>query len=170
MIDQTFDSAYETKQVIDTLENSVKMLIAERVEILEQRDKDIASVNEQLITSREAYRDLNRKVVMNNTALVSWFQDNLNESDEDEITISLDDINAILKGIGLAPISRISEYAVRVRYSNTGTVYVKASSEDEANNMVENASFWIETDGDFESCDFESYNSEITLDGTEVSS
>jgi hypothetical protein len=151
------------------LEHRIAVLQAERIEILAQRDRDVTALNEQLSFKTSAFMELNRKVVMNNTALVSWFQDNLNESDEDEITISLDDINAILEGIGLAPISRIREYAVSVRYRNTGTVYVKASSEDEANNMVENASFWIETDGDFESCDFESYNSEIILDGTEVS-
>jgi hypothetical protein len=166
-------SAYspaESDVTFTELNHRIALLKAEREHITEQRDKDVTALNEQLQAKTFALVELNRKVVMNNTALVSWFQDNVNETEEDEdITISLEDINAILTYIGLDPISRIREWAVEVTYSNTATIYVKASSEDEANEKVENASFWVETDGDFLSADFESYNSEITIDNTYVS-
>lgn len=101
-------------------------------------------------------------------ALEDFFKNGLDRCpDDDNIVFSLGHINELMAECGFDPISRVQEYNVGVNLTLTVDIVVKASSKEEAEEMVENASYWLDTDGDFVSFDAPSYNQ--TLDIYDIS-
>ena len=66
-------------------------------------------------------------------------------------------------------ITPIRTWAVQVEYSGTGTVYVKATCESDAIQMVDNESIEVEYCGACEDSEFSYYESSINALSAEIS-
>ena len=151
------------------LTDRIGELLAEKANLektISEFDAVVDALRAESSNKSDELSELRRTKRMHDDALVTWFQDNLNESDDDSILVSVEDINAILGYLGLGPIARERMWTVEGTASVPFTATVKASTQDEAHEMVENASFSLECHEYFEGFDCSHYD--ISVDITDV--
>lgn len=156
--------------------------VAELTTQIESQKAVIAAHQETIAAKDSAYQELQRilkeegdvrakrgeRIFKIGCALEEFFKNGLDRcADDDHIVFSLGHINELMADCGFEPISRVQEYNVGVNLTLTLDITVKAASQEEAEEMVENASYWLDTDGDFVSFDAPSYNQ--TLDIYDIS-
>lgn len=152
--------------------------IAELTTQIENQKEVIAAQQATIAASDRAYQELQRilkeegdtrakrgeRIFNIGIALENFFRDGLDRCDDDEyIYFSLGHINELMTKCGFDPVSRVQEYNVGVTLTMNLDIVVKASSKEEAEEMVENASYWLDTDGDFVSFDAPSHEQQLDI-------
>lgn len=129
----------------------------------------VAKLKKDLNEANENARISRLKVYSINTILTNWFTEHLEGNNYDSMTVDLDEVNELMSMLEFDKITPIRTWAVEVEYSGRGTVYVKAASEDEAIDKVNDESVCVEYCGDCEDADFPSYESSISVLSAEIS-
>lgn len=136
----------------------------------EDQQSEIEFLRQTLAKSANAFSDLRADFLRVKGEVRGLFNSAFESADDDEdLTISLDDINALLVSIGVTPLVRVKDYEVAVSYSVTGTIVVRAASEDEARSMVEDSEICLEYDGTCEYVNFETYDATLEVESVTVS-
>lgn len=120
---------------------------------IENLKSQVASMSENFNEMRRRYADAFHKTSLNANRVRDFFEGKLEEAiedDMDDMTISLDDANLLLKAIGAEELERLLEWEVHASFSGRVTFMVKAENEEAANDRVTAMGFGVEFDGDSE--------------------
>ena len=133
-------------------------------------EKIVADLNKDLTEANENARISRVKMYSINTILTNWFTEHLEDNDYGNMTVDLDDVNELMGMLEFDKIVPIRTWAVEVEYSGRGTVYVKAASEEEAIDIVNDESIHVEYCGTCEASEFSYYDSSLNALSAEISS
>ena len=137
--------------------------------MVDNYEKIVAELNKDLNEANENARISRVKMYSINTILTSWFTDLFEDTNYESITVDLDDVNELMGMLEFDKITPIRTWLVEVEYSGRGHVYVKAASEDEAIDKVNDESVSVEYCGDCEDAEFSYYDSSLNVLSAEIS-
>ena len=138
--------------------------------MVDNYEKIVAELNKDLNEANENARISRLKMYSINTILTNWFTEHLEDNDYGNMTVDLDDVNELMGMLEFDKIVPIRTWAVEVEYSGTGTVYVKAASEEEAIDIVNDESIHVEYCGNCEDSEFLFHDSSLNALSAEISS
>lgn len=138
--------------------------------MVDNYEKIVAELNKDLNEAKENARISRVKMYSINTILTNWFTEHLEDNDYESITVDLDEVNELMGMLEFDKITPIRTWAVEVEYSGRGTVYVKAASEDEAIDIVNDESIHVEYCGNCEASEFLYHDSSVNALSAEISS
>ena len=137
--------------------------------MVDNYEKIVADLNKSLNEANENARISRVRVHSTAGIITNWFTERFEDTNYESITVDLDEVNELMGMLNLDKITPIKTWAVEVEYSGTGTVYVKAASEEEAIDMVADESVEVEYNGTCEYCEFSVYDSDLNVLSAEVS-
>ena len=137
--------------------------------VVDDYEKTVAELKKDLNKANENARTKGLKVYSINTILTNWFTEHLEGNNYESMTVDLDEVNELMGMLEFEKITRIRTWAVEVEYSGRGTVYVKAASEEDAMQYVEDESIHVEYAGTCEDAEFSFYDSSINALSAEIS-
>ena len=138
--------------------------------MVDNYEKIVAELNKDLNEANENARISRVKMYSINTILTNWFTEHLEDNDYESMTVDLDEVNELMGMLEFDKITPIRTWAVEVEYSGRGTVYVKAASEEEAIDIVNDESIHVEYCGTCEASEFSYYDSSVNALSAEMSS
>lgn len=143
--------------------------VTELLSVIENHEKVNNELRNDITNTSRRLKEVLERLYAADTIITTWFEEHFEETHFEPITVDLDDVNNLMKMLGFATINAIRTWAVQVEYSGHGTVYVKASSEDEAMQLVEDESIHVEYAGICEDSEFSYYDSSINALSAEIS-
>ena len=144
--------------------------LTELTAMVDNYEKIVAELNKDLQTANDTAKTIRVKMYSIDTILTNWFTEHLENTNYEKVTVDLDEVNELMGMLEFEKITPIRTWAVEVEYSGRGTVYVKATSEEDAINMVDDESIYVEYAGTCEYSEFSSYDSSINALSAEISS
>ena len=136
--------------------------------MVDNYEKIVAELNKDLNEANENARISRVKMYSINTILTNWFTEHLEDNDYENMTVDLDDVSELMGMLEFDKIVPIRTWVVEVEYGGRGTVYVKAASEEEAIDMVDDESIHVEYCGNCEDSEFSYYDSSLTVLSAEI--